>query len=65
MLFVELLKLYDLVINQVVAILFFTYLKLHLFLNFLSLKFLNSNKTCYCRALCVCVFVRTWIFLNV
>jgi len=65
MLFVELLRLYDLVINQVIAILFYTYLKPYLFLNFLHLTFLIFNKICYCCALCVCVFVRTWIFLNV
>ena len=40
MLFVELLRLYDLVINQVIAILFYTYLKPCLFLNFLHLTFL-------------------------
>jgi len=41
MLFVELLRLYDLVINQVIAILFYTYLKPYLFFEFSSLNFLN------------------------
>jgi hypothetical protein len=65
MLFVGLSRLYDLVLNQVIAILFYTYLIVHLFLNFLSLKFLNFNKTCYCRALCVCVLFELgyfWMF---
>ena len=62
MLFVELLRLYDLVINQVIAILFYTCLKPNLFLNFLHLTFLIFNKICYCRALCVCVLFELGYF---